>query len=116
MPVKGGVTVNMFRNPNYLKEVEILKWTQDLITHGVPTYDIYGAVVSREPVCEYDAQNLSWSGQAVMNSCSPELQRKLKDEIREDLQFGPIVLWYAFRSEGRGGTFSLGQKIGSRHA
>jgi hypothetical protein len=84
-----GTPINMFKYPA-LASIDIIQtWILDLTTHGV-----HNGTGGRHPICKFDAMNLSLSGKAIFNSCSPLLQ----DEINRKLpspqdQTGPRVYY-----------------------
>jgi hypothetical protein len=71
-----GTTINMFKYPAHASIDIIQTWILDLTTHGV-----HNGSGGRHPICKFDAMNLSLSGKAIFNSCSPLLQ----DEINRKL-------------------------------
>jgi hypothetical protein len=71
-----GTSINIFKYPA-LASIDIIQiWILDLTTHGV-----HNGIGGRHPICKFDAINLSLSGKAILNSCSPLLQ----DEINRKL-------------------------------
>ena len=79
----------MLAQPAMLNASLMKEWLQALRHDGVP--DDKGATL---PLCPYDKTNLEWSYDAIMNSCSPALQRQLKNQLTPQDQYGPMVLFH----------------------
>ena len=83
--------VNMLESPGMVDDKMIKTWFQDLLVDGVHGKDINDASI-RLDVCKYDETNLSWSGQAVLNSCSDALRQDLKLKVTPSKHTGPQLM------------------------
>ena len=83
-----GTKISMLAQPAMLTASMLTDWLQALRQDGVP--DGKGGKL---PLCPYDKTNLEWSYDAIMNSCSPALQRELKNQLTPQDQYGPMVLY-----------------------
>jgi hypothetical protein len=84
-----GTSINRFKFAA-LASIDIIQtWILDLTTHGV-----HNGIGGRHPICKFGAMNLSLSGKAILNSCSPLLQDEINRKIPlpQD-QSGPRVYY-----------------------
>jgi hypothetical protein len=63
-------------------------WVEDLLHDGVP----YGTGHDRTFPCDYDKENLAWSGNAILNSCTPALRLELETTVPVSARNGPNLL------------------------
>ncbi|CAB9530776.1 hypothetical protein SEMRO_3037_G342590.1 [Seminavis robusta] len=95
-----GTQLDMLLQPGMVSSDIERTWHKDLTVNGVIKVDDQGCpvmvngAVDRFAQCSYDAQNLHWSGEAVLNSCSPTLMQDLKQVIPKLAnRTGPHVLF-----------------------
>ncbi|CAB9529127.1 hypothetical protein SEMRO_2406_G326550.1 [Seminavis robusta] len=95
-----GTQLDMLLQPGMVSSDIERTWHKDLTINGVIKVDDQGrpvlvnGAVDRFAQCSYDAQNLHWSGEAVLNSCSPTLMQDLKQVIPQLAdRTGPHVLF-----------------------
>ena len=67
-----GTEINMLETPGLVNLDMVKTWVTDLTVDGV--HDGNGG---RHAVCPYDRMNLTWSGAAVLNSCSDQFCNEL---------------------------------------
>ena len=65
------------------------QWVTDLSTLRVQNDE--GDPTSREAICQFDEDNLWWSGQALLNSISETFWAEIEKEVGDD-PAGPSVL------------------------
>jgi hypothetical protein len=75
-----GTTLNMFKRPALANKTIVLKWIEDLTVNGV-----YQTTTTRLPLCQFDKICLQLSGQAVLNSCSPDMRETI-DRLFPDMK------------------------------
>ncbi len=73
-----GSEINMLRTPGFVTSVLINRWQQDLTQDGVFVGDGIGG---RHPVCPMDIENLEWSGNTLLNSCTELLSIYLQEAL-----------------------------------
>jgi hypothetical protein len=83
-----GTELKFLQEPGMVDQACVDAWCSDLLDDGVYTK---GGNGSREAVCPYDRTNLFWSGEAVLNSCSPTLRQDLEHQILMADRTGPKV-------------------------
>jgi hypothetical protein len=83
-----GSNINMFQEPGLFTHSMVENWCGDLLARGVVDQNNPS---SRHDVCPYDAVNMTWAGEAILNSCSDILLDDIHDKLGDDM-YGPLVL------------------------
>jgi hypothetical protein len=83
-----GNSINMFQEPGLFTHSMVETWCGDLLNRGVidqnnPSF--------RHDVCPFDTVNMTWAGEALLNSCSDTLLDDIQDKLGDDM-YGPLVL------------------------
>jgi len=73
-----GSEIDMLKTPGFITPSIITNWQNDLTVDGVFKGDGNGG---RHLVCSLDIENLEWSGQTLMNSCSESLSMGIQDSL-----------------------------------
>ena len=73
-----GSEINMLRTPGFVTTVLIDRWQQDLTVDGVFKGDGKGG---RHPVCPLDIENLEWTGNTLLNSCTELLSVHIQEGL-----------------------------------
>ncbi len=73
-----GTETNMLQTPGFVTQATIDCWEKDLLVTGVFKGDGNGA---RHAVCPFDAENLEWSGNTLLNSCTEPLSLHIQDAL-----------------------------------
>ena len=81
-----GSTLNMFKKPGMLTQSMVDTWCEDVMIKGVLKPD-----GSRHPVCPHDATVMSWSAEALLNTCTMTFRQNLEREIPEAKRMGPKI-------------------------
>lgn len=86
-----GIVINMFDSPGLITQEILDQWIEDLLTKGVIDLN---DTTTRLKVCPHDATNLSWSGSALMSSCTEGLKVTIQNNLTEDKRVGPRILFF----------------------
>ena len=87
-----GTVVSMLTEPGLIDTGMVSTWTVDLLVDGVHSTTGSTKYRSRDPVCDYDRTNLTWSGEALLNSCSSALRLELETTVSIALRNGPVLM------------------------
>ena len=91
-----GPDINLFRSPGEASDDIMKTWIEDLTKNGVLDKSD-PLVTKRHPVCEMDKLTLSVSDSQILNSCTEELQQRIKVALPESQSNGPMVMFEVFR-------------------
>lgn len=83
--------LQFLQEPGLVTQAIVDTWCKDLLVSGVATLDPDGSIKTA-PVCSYDRVNLHWSGEALLNSCSPALRQDLENHVSIKDRNGPNLL------------------------
>ena len=77
-PTKPTQEVSLFEQWGSVEKSEVRKWVKDLREDGVVKSN-----TAREPVCQWDLNNLDWSGDMVMKSLSFKMWREIENKLAD---------------------------------
>jgi hypothetical protein len=83
-----GTCINMFQEPGLFTHSMVENWCGDLLHRGVTDQNNPS---HRHAVCPYDTVNMTWSGEALLSSCSEILLDDIQDKLGDNM-YGPLVL------------------------
>jgi hypothetical protein len=73
-----GTEINMLKTPGFVTQDLVDTWEKDLTTDGVYKGDTQGG---KHKVCPRDIENLQWSGETLLNSCTEPLSLHIQDAL-----------------------------------
>ena len=84
-----GSKVNMLKEPGLVTKTMVDTWCEDVLSKGVHRNPTLGI---RYPPCPFDKTNMSWSGDALLNSCTVALRTDLETRVAIQDRTGPNLL------------------------